>query len=311
MSGIFGRALEFDWLGDEVVMGIADRAEVTHTAHAFVRRELEPPADEDRGDRWESALRLPAYLVVGVHNRVGAALALGALRKLANDTVPDMFRWRDAGKYRGISVVELSSTDRGFMREGVSLFYALCPRAIVFSLSRPVLESQLDQQLDNKAPRGVSRKEGVGRGQLVVELGARKDGAFATAIGWLLSAAMIEESEVSRFNAEAILRGAPESRASNAAFRSAARATLGVVPLTPDGALYRLAKEGVEDPARGTLYAPVYPASPFPGSPLSTVISRFERLRTEVSFDDEPGAGAARENTRSFFAKMRLDLRTP
>jgi hypothetical protein len=312
MSGIIGRTFEFDWLGDEIVMGIADRSEVTHTTHAFVRRELEPPSDDEpRGGQWESMFGLPAYLVVGVRNRVGAALALGALRKLANDTVPDMFRWRDAGKHRGVSVVELASTDRGFMREGLSLSYALCPNAIVFSLSRPVLDRLIDEQLDGSAPHGVSRKDAVGHGQLVLELGAKKAGSFATALGWLLSAAMLEQSEVSRFNAEAILRGAPESRASDAAFRSAARAALCVVPLTPDGNLYRLTREGVEDPARGTPYAPIYPRSPVPGSPLSSVIARFERLRTEVSFDDEPGAGGERAGTRSFFAKVTLDLRKP
>lgn len=312
MSGIVGRTLEFDWLGDEIVMGIADRSEVTHSAHAFVGRSLEPPNDDDRrGGELESMLGLPAYLVVGVRNRVGAALALGALRKLANDAVPDMFRWRDAGKHRGISVVELGSTDRGFMGENLSLSYALCPHAIVFALSRPVLDRLIDEQLDGKAPHGVARKDALGRGQLVLELGAKKGGAFATAIGWLVSAAMAEKSEISRFNAEAILRGAPDARAGDAAFRSAARATLGVVPLTPDGNLYRLTREGVEDPARGTLYAPVYPAAPVPGSPLATVLSRFERLRTEVSFDEEPGAGGERADTRSFFAQMTLDLRKP
>jgi hypothetical protein len=312
MSGFIGRTLEFDWLGDEIVMGIADRSEVTHTARGFVARTLEPPTeDETRSGEWESMFGLPAYLVVGVRNRVGAALALGALRKLANDTVPDMFRWRDAGKHRDVSVVELASTDRGFMREGLSLSYALCPKAIVFSLSRPVLDRLIDEQLDGKAPRGVSRRDAVGRGQLVMELGTKKDGAMATALSWLLSAAMLEQSEVSRFNAEAILRGAPEARTNDAAFRAAARASLGVVPLTPDGSLYRLAREGVEDPARGTLYAPVYPATPVRGSPLADVITRFERLRTEVSFDEEPGAGGERADARSFFAKMTLDLRKP
>jgi hypothetical protein len=313
MSGFIGRTLEFDWLGDEIVLGVADRSEVTHTVHAFVGDRLEPPNRDERsrGDRMESMFELPAYLVVGVRNRVGAALALGALRKLANDTVPDMFRWRDAGKHRDISIVELASTDRGFVRAGLSLSYALCPNAIVFSLSRPVLERLIDDQLDHRAPRGVSGKDAVGHGQLVVELGAKKDGAFATSIAWLLAAAMAEETDVSRFNAEAILRGAPDARASDIAFRNAARATLGVVPLTPDGALYRLAREGIEDPTRGTAYAPVFPAVPVPGSPLAAMIARFERLRTEVSFDDEPGAGNERADSRSFFAKMTLDLRKP
>jgi hypothetical protein len=155
MSGFIGRTFAFDWLGDEVVMGIADRSEVTHAARGFASKHLEPPTnDQPRGDEWESMFVLPAYLVVGVRNSVGAALALGALRKLANDTVPDMFRFRDAGKHRGISVVELASTNRGFMREGLSLSYALCPKAIVFSLSRPVLDRLIDEHLDGKAPRG-------------------------------------------------------------------------------------------------------------------------------------------------------------
>jgi hypothetical protein len=312
MSGFIGQKLAFDWLGDEVVFGIAERTEVTHAAHPFVRDVLEPPSEEERrSNSWDGMLQVPGYMVVGVRNRVGAALALGVLRKLANDSVPDMFRWIDGGKHRGISVVELASTDRGFMREGLSLSYALCPKAIVFSLSRPVLDQLIDEQLDGKAPHGVLRKEALGRGQLVMELGAKKGSSFATAIGWFISAAMVHQTEVSRFNAEALLRGSPDARANDAGFRSVARATLGVVPVTPDGALYRLAKEGLEDPARGTPYAPVFPAVPVPGAPLAAVISRFERVRTEVSFDEEFGAGGERADSRSFFAKVTLDLRKP
>jgi len=314
-SSILGRTVTFDWLGDQVVLGIANRSEVTHVARHFVSDKLEPPeGDEPHREQFEALLRLPAYLVVGVRNRVAAALALAAIRKLASEAAPEMFRWREAGKHRDIGVVEVviapSSGGLNLLDREASLYYALTPGAWIVSLSRPVLNDLIDAELDGKAPRGVSGKQASEHGQLLVELGADKGSALSTAFGWLATVALLEGADGGRAGAEAILRGSPESRASDDAFRAAARATLGHVPLTPDGALYRLTEQGIMDPARGTDYAPKFPETPVPGSPLATVLSRFERLHTTVSFDRELASGVAGgRDSRSFVARMTLDLR--
>ncbi|HEX6765654.1 MAG TPA: hypothetical protein VF103_09260, partial [Polyangiaceae bacterium] len=111
----------------------------------------------------------------------------------------------------------------------------------------------------------------------------------------------------SRTVAEAILRGAPESRASADAFRATARATFGSVPLTPDGKLYEYSPEGIRDPLRGTAHAPIFPETPAAGSPLAMVLARFVRMRSSIAFDAEPGA--RQPETRSFSARFSLDLR--
>jgi hypothetical protein len=117
------------------------------------------------------------------------------------------------------------------------------------------------------------------------------------------------KSPESRYEAEAILLGAPEARANDDAFRAYARAVFGAVPLTPDGNVYRYSKEGILDPVRGTAYAPIFPKTPVPNSPLDKVLSRFARLRSGISFDPELGSGALGAETASFSTKFSLELR--
>ncbi len=302
-----GYRFALDWVGDWVMVGVADRAELTSVAAPFVGPALEPPNEERVSDGFEGLLRLPAYAVLAVRNRVGAGIALGHLQKLAGDAAPDVFQFQQVGKHRGITVKEISAAPGGMVEKGASLFYALCPQALVFSLSRPVLDRLIDEQLEGRTPRAVSAKDPAQHGQLVMELGASPGGPLATALGWLLAAERVQSAERGRNAADAVLRGDPPARAGDDAFRAAARATLGFVPLTPDGALYRASREGTLDPARGTAYAPVYPETPVSGSPLALLLSRFGSLRSDVGFDTEPtGAPNA---PRSFAARMTLQLR--
>jgi hypothetical protein len=278
-------------------------------ARTLLREKLEPPSQESsRADDFEAIADLPAYASIEVKNRAGAIIALGLLRKMAEDVARGMFEWRDGGKHRDVAITEIAILRSGILRDGGELYYALCPKALIFSLNRAVLETLIDAELDGKAPRGVIDKPRPEAGQFVIELGTQKDDALIRAIGWLAAAELVERPE-SRLSAEAILRGAPESRTNAGAFRSIARAYLGHVPLTPDGRLYELSPEGIRDPLRGTPHAPVFPATPVPDSPLATVLSRFVRVRTNISFDEEPGTAARQPGTRSFSARMSLDLR--
>jgi hypothetical protein len=306
---IVGQSLKFDWLGDSVMIGVADRAELTRVARILLKERLEAPTLEPRrSDEFDAIAELPLYAVLEVKNRVGAVVALGALRKMTNDFARDMLEWRDGGKHRDVAITDIAILPSGMLRDGGHVYYALCPNALVFSLNRAVLAGLIDDQLDGKAPRGITDKRASDAGQFVIELGTKKDGALIRTIGWMVAAELVQRLE-SRKSAEAILRGAPESRESGEAFRSLARAYLGHVPLTPDGNLYQYSTEGIRDPARGTRYAPIFPPTPVPGSPLAAVLARFVRMRSSISFDPEPGAAARQADTRSFSARFSLDLR--
>jgi hypothetical protein len=219
-----------------------------------------------------------------------------------------MIRWRDGGKYRDIPVTDIELLPSGLLREGGHVYYALCPKALVFSLHRGVLERLIDDELEGKAPRGAGDGRRHDLGQFVIELGPKKEGALVRTIGWLAAAELVARND-SRHTAEAILRGAPESRASGDAFTTYARAILGHVPLTPDGSLYEYSVEGIRDPVRGTPYAPVFPPTPVAGSPLAAVLDRFARLRSSISFDVEPGSRENGPPNRSFSANLSLELR--
>ncbi|HVR21248.1 MAG TPA: hypothetical protein VMS65_16155, partial [Polyangiaceae bacterium] len=303
-----GHSLKFDWLGDSVMLGIADRAELTSVAHRFVSDRLEPPDDDrKRLDELDALAKLPLYASVEVKNRLGAVVALGVLRKLAEEVARDMIQWRDGGKHREVAITDVAILPSAMLRGG-HVFYALCPNALIFALNRSVLERLIDDELDGKSPRGASEARRSDDGQFVIELGAKKDGALLRVIGWLTAAELVERT-ASRQSAEAVLRGAPESRASADAFETFARATLGHVPLTPDGNLYQYSAEGIRDPMRGTPHAPIFPATPVAGSPLATVLARFARIRTSIAFDTEPGARANELDMQSFSAKVSLELR--
>ncbi|HEX6766485.1 MAG TPA: hypothetical protein VF103_13425, partial [Polyangiaceae bacterium] len=302
-----GQSLKLDWLGDHVRVGLADRAELTYVAHGFVADKLEPPRshENERSDMFDRIGQLPIYAVVEVKSQVGAVVALGMLRKLASDVAREL-EWRDGGKYRDVPITDIAILP-GLVKFGGHIYYALCPKGLIFSLNRSVLEGLIDEELDGKAPR-AARDPRRASGQLVVELGAKKDGALLRTLAWFILADVAYNSE-SRNESEAILLGAPEARASDDAFRAHARAIFGAVPLTPDGNVYRYSKEGILDPVRGTSYAPIFPKTPVPNSPLDKVLSRFARLRSGISFDPEPGSGPRDAETSSFSTKFSLELR--
>ncbi|HEX6274986.1 MAG TPA: hypothetical protein VFZ53_18215 [Polyangiaceae bacterium] len=307
-SRVLGQTFKFDWLGDSVTLGVANRAELTNSARGFVGRRLEPMPRGEAYDELAAVTDLPAYARIEVKNRVGAVVALGALRKMADDVAREMIQWRDGGKYRGVAVTDIALMPARALRGEPHVYYALCPKALIFSLNRAVLERLIDDELDGKAPRGIADARRQDLGQFVIELGTKKDDALARVIAWLATAELVERNE-SRRSAEAVLRGAPESRGGRDAFERIARAYLGHVPLTPDGNVYEYSSQGVRDPLRGTPHAPVFPPTPVDGSPLARVLGRFARIRTSIDFDAEPGTRVDGRELRSFSANVSLELR--
>lgn len=304
-----------DWLGDYAMLGLADRNELLRTARASRElgdTQLERPAsaeelgrDSGPDDELTALAGSPIYLVIGLRSRVGAALALTALRQLAESTAPGTFSWAPLAAYRGAEVVRIVAHERG--RE-LALYYAMVGDALLISLNRSVMRQLIDQALDGKLPQRPKTPALLAeQGQVVFELAPQKRGALRTLLAAALSAAALEGRRSARGMAEAVLRGVPES--AHDAERSAQLSLLylGVAPLTPDGRRYALAPDGIVDPLRGSAHAPKWPAVPAPGSAAERVLDNFGGLRSDLSFDDEPLLSSSGPRLRSL--RVRLDLR--
>ena len=70
---------------------------------------------------------------------MGAVVALGTLRKMADDVAHEMIEWRDGGRYRDVAITDVAVIPGGMIRQGGHVYYALCPKALVFSLNRSVI----------------------------------------------------------------------------------------------------------------------------------------------------------------------------
>jgi hypothetical protein len=318
VSGVvpFGRRLSFDWLGDWAMVGVADRPALAATVLKVTGSDLpQRPAtarEEEEDETGDLAVvrKTPIYGAVDLGSTAAAALALVAVRKLAESAAPGLVRWGQLEEYREVSIVQVAITEdrrrRGTDDDGdVEINYAICQGALFAALQADVLRYLIDQQLDGHGVRVESKPTAS---QLIVDLAAAEGGAMASALGWLLEGAARDASRRSRASAEIVLRGAPELRRDPAAQRALALAALGRVPLTPDGKPYSLAPDGVRDPLRGTLHAPSWPALPVSGSPTDRLLRSVGRLRSELSFDDEGKTSAGRP-MRSLRVGVSLGLR--
>jgi hypothetical protein len=318
--------LKLDWLGDWAMLGVQDQsllAALSQDVTSPGERELiEAPTDAHRPERSDDRVldELPSlrvYAAVGIRSPLGATLALAGLRVIANETAPGLFEWGESSAHRGVPIVRIA-LNRAKAREqlgkdlgGVQLFYALADGAILFALRESVLRAAIDDRLDGKGPKAPADK--ASGAQMVMDLAAEKGGGLWTALAWLFETGLLENRGArSRPLGEALLRGAPERASDAASMRALALAYFGAVPLAPDGTPFRLRPEGIEDAARGTAYAPIWPAVPVAGSPLDAVMSAFTRGRTEVSFDEEPSGTPARADAaplQSLHVRVTLDGR--
>jgi hypothetical protein len=305
--------MKFDWIGEWAMVGVADRAELAAALLTLAGDEVpQLPAASDGSHGDLAALTtLPLYAEIAVKSPVQAALALAGLRVVAEETIPGMFEWGEVARHRDVPMVRISvkkEVTHGMFdaAPSVDVFYAVTNGALVVTLQQWLLAHLIDEQLDGNGPT-ASPVGAPGATQLSFELGSERGKALWTVLGWLLEEQVLEaSSQSSRSAAEALLRGAPETANDAAATRALGLAYFGAAPLTPDGAQYVLARDGVRDPARGTPYAPVWPDVPVPGSPVERVMLALARIRTEVAFDDEGKDGS--RLMRSLHARATFGL---
>jgi hypothetical protein len=315
-----GPNIQLDWLGDFAMLGVADRAELLAAAR-FSRQTrdlpIERPAsteelgrDQAPQDELDVLSGLPLYAVVGLRSRMAAAVALAAVRQLVESVAPGAVQWAPFAAYRQVEVVRVVGRDEG---RDVALYYAMVGNALVITLNRSVMRSLIDQALDGKLPlQGKAAAAAAAKqkaGQVVLELAPSKKGSLRTLLTWALATAAQEGSAQARVEAEAVLRGVPESAHEPERSAELARAYLGTIPLTPDGRHYRLSPEGISDPLRGTPHAPEWPTLPTPESPVQRVLGGLSRIRSDLSFDEEPQVSANEARLRSLRARLDLWLR--
>jgi hypothetical protein len=250
---------------------------------------------------------LPVYAVIGLKSRAAAAVALTALRRMAESTAPGTFEWAPFASHRGIEVVRVMARERD---QEIALYYAMAGDALIVALNRSVMRSLIEQALDGKLPAQDQPAAQLAKeGQVVLELAPHKRGALRSLLGWGLTLVSLETTRNSRAAAEAVLRGVPESAHKPESVAALSLAYLGVVPLTPDGRRYRLGPDGITDPLRGTVHAPRWPAIPAPESTAARVLGLFGGLRSDLAFDTEPSIASVPQPLRSLRARVDLWLR--
>ena len=278
---------DLNWLGDWAAIGVDDRAQIAAGMLAAERDVPQAPAPVDTRDRDRDIYRhLPVYGAVGVRDRAAAALFVIALRKLADDAVPNVLAWGEVERVHDVSIVRVAAKDDTL--GGLELYYAFAGRALVVSLDRPTIRRVAAELADAAAP-SIATASSAGAPQLVLDETAATNGPLWHVAAWMLEAPAREAAERSRLAAEALMYGAPELASQPDRQRALALDVLGAVPVTADGRLFELGPGGARDPMRGDRFAPAWPDLPVAGSPIARLLATISRTRVEISFDAEPG----------------------
>ena len=305
-------SFSFDWLGDYAFAGVADRSEAAEAARWF--RDTAPQPfdyryDEGRKQHERAFAQTPAYAGIAIRSAAGATLALALLKKVGDEVAPGTLIWSEARKHRGSSVMSVRSAEKDEELADFTLYYALAPHALLFSLNEAVLESVLDLYADGKAPAAVDGKGGAGDAQLVVDLKGKQQGALFSVLSWVLNKNLVAGCDRAQDSANALFRGAPELIGDPEKAAELMRNYFGSVVQTPEGKAYGFGADGVQDPLRGSASSPKWPVIPVPGSPVAQVTERLESLRSEISFDDEPSGGQSNAPLQSLRVRLTLSLR--
>ncbi len=294
LSDVVGRdRLKLDWLGEWAMVGVADEPGLARAALGegdVPQRPATEAERERRMDDFEMLAGLPVYAAIAVKNQAGAAIALVAARKLAEEAIPGMFTWGEVESRRGVSIVRVAVRDDDRSDRMVTVYYALAHGALYVALQERTIQRLVDDALDGRGPRApaVGAAGAASPAQLVIDEASPAGAPLSTTLGWLLEGELVDNASQARAIADVLLRGAPESAAQPGSYEALGRAYLGYVPVTPAGKLYAPAPDGARDPDRGTPHAPVYPALPVKGSPVELLLAQLTRFRAELAFDDEP-----------------------
>ncbi len=311
----FGQ-LGFDWLGDWAMGGVEDKPSVAQ--YAVRRRDMvsqRPAQDDDerhRRDEIGDVFRLPLYGGVEVRSTAGAIAFLAGVKQTIDGAAPGLVEWTRID-HRGVPIVRArptpgTSESRKLAEQGAgdaAVYYAIAEGALVVSLQEAVIKRRIDERKDGRGPSSGKQ----GDTQLVFDVATKATAPLGRVLTWLLDHEVARSTNRSFDDAQALLLGAPELRTDPARYRAVAMATLGRVPLTPDGQQYTWTEDGVTDPQRGSLLRVRWPKLPVAGSAVERLVSSLVRLRGEVGFDEEPGPTApGGERLGSLHARVTVGL---
>lgn len=319
LGQLSGEKLALDWVGEWAAVGVADRTSIATALLRLAGDKLpqKPSADDHEDDDFSSVAKLPLYAEIGVRSAAQVAIALAAARVVADSTIPGMFDWGEAERYRDVPIVRVAlkgDAAKDLTGSGeLEVYYAVAQGALVVSLKEWLMKRLIDERLDGRGPDAAARADAGAAGpggteQVAFDLGTDPGKGLWAAIAWLMEEELTEwGGHGSEQQARMLLFGAPEVSGDAASMRSLALAYFGAAPLTPDGAPYALARGGVADPARGTAFAPSWPDLPVAGSPLDRILRVVASLHSAVAFDDEGKDGD--HAMRSLHATMDFALR--
>ncbi len=319
-SGMLGRhAFKVDFLGDWAMLGVVDRTRLADIAQNLRAPIPQAPEGEPTKhvDEIVEAARIPAYAAIEIRSASAAALALAALRKMADETLRGMLSWNDRGSERGTTIFRVGlgakSAEDGPEPPSSALFYALTDKAFLVSLDEAVLRQLVVDLADGRGPiaEASAGRTPTDRSQLVFDLKGRRDAGLYTVLSWLLSDQLVRASPAPRMQAEALLRGAPERAADPAATRALHLAYFGAVPTPPHGGTYSLGPDGIRDPVLGSASSPRWPSLPVTGSIVDKLFSAVGGFRSEIAFDPEGHDRPRGRGMQSLHVRTTIELREP
>lgn len=275
---------QLDWLGSVAFLGVDDRFDAKPIFNMVNR---EASKDEELA---KLLVEAPIHAGIGVRNRLTAALTIGAIRKMVQDSAPGAIEWREGGKHRGVSYVTVGATRTGEARKlagDIKLYYSFCKDYLLLSLGEATLKARIDECVDGKLvkPAPTEKAGNKQNPQLVFSVGMKTGGPIWQLASAGLRASLDDAQEGSRQLAEAVLRGAPGLDPT--ALRDLALAYFGIAPEDSDGVdLLAKPRSAISFRRRGwqakTLLVPAAQESA-----VGRFLARFLKARAEIAFDRE------------------------
>ena len=289
---------QLDWLGEVAFVGVEDRFNAKMVFDIYNTQDHSHDSDIAK-----ILTEAPIYAGVAVRNRLTAAITLGAVRKMAQETAPGAIEWRERGKYKGVPYVAIGASREGEARRfagDVTLYYAFCKDYLVLSLSESTLKSRIEDCTTGKLakPAGKGTAGGTQSAQLVFAMAMKKGGPFWQILSAGVASALDEAHQASRHVANILARGAPGL--DGAALRQLALDYFGNVPLDADGGEPLAKSDNLRAHRLGRHrhdHVRIAPASE--ASSAGRLTSAFSHARSDVAFDAEPQVRGATEPLRS------------
>jgi hypothetical protein len=289
---------QLDWLGEVAFVGVEDRF------NAKLAFDLYNSEDHARDQDLAKLLtEAPLHAGVAVRNRLTAALTLGAIRKMVQETAPGAIEWRERGQHKGVPYVAIAASRTGEARQfagDVTLYYAFCKDYLLLSLSEATLKSRIEDCSAGKLAKSAGQGTAGGKqsAQLVFALAMKKGGPFWQLASAGIASALDDAHRTSRHTANILVRGAPGL--DGPALRRLAQDYFGNVPVDVDGSEPLAKPEIVHSHRFGHhVHAKVRIAAASESSPAGQLASAFLHARSDVAFDDEPQVKGATAPLRS------------